>query len=427
MSILKHTFTEMRRQPLISAVTLTGTALAIFLIMTVVMIQDVNVMPFAPESNRARFLHARFLNISNIGSDSGSSGNMSYQTAKKLYGSLESAEAVSIHKATPDAATAGIAGEAHVDVDKLETDGEFWKVFDFTFISGKPYGNEETGGNGKSVVLSESVARDIFGSVDVTGREIFIDHFTPYTVCGVVRDVPMMASSAYAGIWIPLTKGTVESSWGDYFGPVCATILAPSSDNFSLIRAEIDRRIQSFNTELGVNGKELIHHGSPYTQEKLQYVKASNIDPEVFETPEKRTRMLVYTILLLIPAINLSSMTQSRLRRRVSELGVRRAFGCTRRRLMTEILNENLLMTIIGSLIGLLAGIICVWTMADTLFADQWKTGTSANLTPGMLIQWPIFFKATIFCFILNILSCGIPAWRAAMMKPTEAIGGLQK
>ena len=38
---------------------------------------------------------------------------------------------------------------------------------------------------------------------------------------------------------------------------------------------------------------------------------------------------LVITILLLVPAINLSSMTLSRMRKRMSEIGVRKAFGAT--------------------------------------------------------------------------------------------------
>ena len=56
--MIKQYFTQawaqLRQQPLISAVSIAGTALAIFLIMLVVMMQQVKVAPFAPESNRDR-------------------------------------------------------------------------------------------------------------------------------------------------------------------------------------------------------------------------------------------------------------------------------------------------------------------------------------------------------------------------------------
>ena len=48
----------MRVQPLIGWVTVAGTALAIFLIMVMVMIEQVQVMPVDPESYRDRYLHA---------------------------------------------------------------------------------------------------------------------------------------------------------------------------------------------------------------------------------------------------------------------------------------------------------------------------------------------------------------------------------
>ena len=56
--------------------------------------------------------------------------------------------------------------------------------------------------------------------------------------------------------------------------------------------------------------------------------KWANGSPDI--KTERNKRLLVYAILLIIPAINLSSMTQSRLRQRVAEIGVRRSFGSTR-------------------------------------------------------------------------------------------------
>ena len=67
--MIKQYFTQawaqLRQQPLMSAVGIAGTALAIFLIMLVVMMQQVKVAPFAPESNRDRFLHVKSMSISN--------------------------------------------------------------------------------------------------------------------------------------------------------------------------------------------------------------------------------------------------------------------------------------------------------------------------------------------------------------------------
>ncbi len=58
---------QLRQQPMMSAVSIAGTALAIFLIMLVVMMQQVKVAPFAPESNRDRFLHVKSMRHLQLG------------------------------------------------------------------------------------------------------------------------------------------------------------------------------------------------------------------------------------------------------------------------------------------------------------------------------------------------------------------------
>ncbi len=50
-------------------------------------------------------------------------------------------------------------------------------------------------------------------------------------------------------------------------------------------------------------------------------------------------------------------MTQSRLRGRVAEIGVKRAFGCTRSRLLWQLLMENLAVTLLAGGLGLLLSV----------------------------------------------------------------------
>lgn len=75
---IKQILYDMRTQPLIAWVTVIGTALSIFLIMTVVMIESVSVMSFSPESNRDRMLYGMYVHI-NKPNGSGGSGSMSYK------------------------------------------------------------------------------------------------------------------------------------------------------------------------------------------------------------------------------------------------------------------------------------------------------------------------------------------------------------
>lgn len=117
-------------------------------------------------------------------------------------------------------------------------------------------------------------------------------------------------------------------------------------------------------------------------------------------------------------------MTRSRLRRRVSEIGVRRAFGCHRSRIVYDIIAENFVITLIGGVIGLLLTVMFGSMLFDAVFTTGWFESYSAKATVSIraLLDWSMFAYALLFCFILNILSSGIPAWRASRVDPVEAI-----
>ena len=84
----------------------------------------------------------------------------------------------------------------------------------------------------------------------------------------------------------------------------------------------------------------------------------------------RRERAIIFIILLLVPAINLSSMTQSRLRQRVAEIGVRRAFGSTRMEMVGQIIMENLVVTLLAGAVGLFISIVMAYLGTDILFAQ---------------------------------------------------------
>lgn len=54
-------------------------------------------------------------------------------------------------------------------------------------------------------------------------------------------------------------------------------------------------------------------------------------------------------LFLLVPALNLSGLNASRMQDRVSELGVRKAFGASRKTLMGQVFWENMLLMLPGA------------------------------------------------------------------------------
>lgn len=420
MKMIKEAWTDMRNQPVIGIVTVIGTALAIFLIMIVTISAQVKTMPIAPESNRDRMLHAKFICLQLKDGEGCASGTISEEGAHDLYFGLDGSEAATVYT-TNNTTPISVGSGAPLRASLRETDADYWRIFNFTFREGSPYSATS---RLNSIVLSRSLARRLLGTDKAVGRRVMLNRYEPYTVVGVVDDVPQLADRAYAEAWIPITSkhnGDNPPGMGD-FG---VTILARSAADFPKIRADVARREAQFNLKLESYGYKLDLFGAPYTQDDAQYLQWSNMGPDT-ETP-RRERIIVYAILLLVPAVNLSTMTQSRLRHKVSEFGVRRAFGCTRRRLVADILTQNFLITLAGGLLGLAFSMVFAWLFAGSLLIGEYVAGSATNISILSLLDWRILLAALGFCFVLNLLSSGIPAWRASRIHVVEAIGGIRK
>ena len=85
-------------------------------------------------------------------------------------------------------------------------------------------------------------------------------------------------------------------------------------------------------------------------------------------------------------------MTQSRLRGRVAEIGVKRAFGCTRSRLLWQLLMENLAVTLLAGGLGLLLSVGVAYAFGDLLFAQPYSTSmVPPRLEAAMLLRSSTF------------------------------------
>ena len=191
-------------------------------------------------------------------------------------------------------------------------------------------------------VVSESVARRLYGTTEVVGRTVEIS-YVPYTIRAVVRDVSLLAESAYGDVWLPYTtdNSLYDNGSDRLVGGFRCYILASSSADFDAIHSEAEANIARLNESqsthlLKIGGGPDTHLGDLAREDAFS-------EPNVRELVMKY--VIIVLVLLLIPAINMSGITQSRMRKRMAEIGVRKAFGATRSELLTQVLYENLLQT----------------------------------------------------------------------------------
>ena len=433
MKTIKYLFNQawlqLKQQPLLTVVSVFGTALTICLIMVMVMQHQIKVIPFAPESNRARLLHVKWVSLERkVGEEYKvwSNGPLGYKAATACFKDLKSAEDVSFYSIIYRPMQIKRPLGASKSVDVKQTDASFFKILDFAFIDGKPFMNADSDAGLPVAVVSESVAKSLFDTAAASGKEVLIND-APYRIVGVVKDVSSLASTAYAQVWIPYLSTDITTSdqfsWVDgNLGMFSVVILAKDKKDFDAIREESSRKLATHNASMGAY--RIFFRGEPDDQLTMTQHKWS------YEAPDMqgyfRNLFIFALILLLVPAINLSSMTQSRLRQRVAEIGVRRSFGATRGAIIGQIIAENLVLTLVAGFVGLLLCFTFASIWGSSLFAKAQLV--TLNIAPAvewqMLFNLSTFIYALLFSLLLNVLSSGIPAWKASKISIVQALTG---
>jgi ABC-type antimicrobial peptide transport system, permease component len=406
---------SIRENPLVSSISIAGTALSIAMIMVVVLIFQIRSANYAPETNRDRMLYVHGTEVkSNAREGSRSRGKMSQEVVRECFYSLETPEAVTA--IASENKPVSLPGKRLFNRYRIKyTDSGFWSVFEFRFIKGKPFGQDDFSSGICGAVVSEKLAKEVFGSTDVVGMTCILD-FSEYTIRGVVKDVTVAATDAYAEMWVPYTSKSsyfiVNNTFENMRGDFSVLILAKKRSDFKLIEDELHKRTALYNT-----GKKDFTVG--FIDNPIRKTDIAMGSDEHHKVPVKEYLLntgALLLFLLLIPTFNLTGVIQSSIQKRQEEIGIRKVFGATSGRILSQIIWENFIITFIGALIGVLLSFLFLWLCKSFLLTEQ------TQLTFGMLFKPWLFVAALLFTFLLNVLCSGIPALQISRKKIVDIL-----
>ncbi|HCC50628.1 MAG TPA: multidrug ABC transporter substrate-binding protein [Porphyromonadaceae bacterium] len=415
----KQAWNLIKQEKLFSSLYIIGTGLSITVVMVLSIVYYIRIANIYPETNRDRMLIVKNAMEESPNGDI-SSANLSYHTIETCFLSLHDTEAVSAlydpwkkHFIQPP----GSKEQLPATVKYVDTN--FWHVFAFRFLQGTPFTEADFQSGIRTAVISESMSKRLFGTVDAVGQYVSLN-FMPYRVCGVVKDASFVTETTFAQLWIPYTVNPGHKSSfaeGGTLGNFGVYILASSAGDMEKIRNEALDNVRKLNSTLP-DQIELKLFGQPDRHWESTFRLYSN---QVLDfTKIGWQHSLIFLILLLIPGISLSAMTDSRMERRLSEMGIRRAFGAPVKTLMGQIFTENFLFTLLGGLAGLIFSYILILISSDWIMniGQSWSSvppdGTKVIFTATMLINIPVFLIALGVCLLLNLIAAVIPAWRAS-------------
>ncbi|MDD4516046.1 ABC transporter permease [Massilibacteroides sp.] len=416
-----------RQNKFYTAVYILGTGLAITMVMIMAIVYHIRTANIAPESNRDRMLIVERATAKRVNGDGQSYWSMSYQTVKECYYPLKTPRAVSAAANSSNLQYAlgnfytNIPGSKDVYASSIyTTDAAFFDIFNYSFIKGKPYTEEEFQSGMHRVVLCESLAKRLFNTTDILNKTVLVND-VEFSITGVVRDVSSTLPRAYAELWIPYTAIPAIKDFagaGGIVGIFTTFILADSPADFPIIKEEIEVNRKRYNTSIS-DWEYAIDDRTILTVFQSEVKKLD--DWSSFNEVIIRYGLIAF-LFMLVPAVNLSGLTSSRMQERISEIGIRKAFGATKGTLINQMLAENLLLTLLGGIVGLIVSNIVVYFMRDLLLGSRWEMTPNMTLSLSMLINMRVFTYAFVVCLVLNILSSYIPVWGATRRPIVQSI-----
>jgi putative ABC transport system permease protein len=115
---------------------------------------------------------------------------------------------------------------------------------------------------------------------------------------------------------------------------------------------------------------------------------------------------------MLLPTLNLVNINITRIMERSSEIGVRKAFGASSRTLVYQFIVENIILTLLGGIIGFILSVIVIEII------------NSANLIPNLVlsVNLTVLGIGVLICLFFGLLSGVYPAWRMSKLNVVTAL-----
>ena len=302
-------------------------------------------------------------------------------------------------------------GEKRLSVPGNMVDTGFLQMFTFPLIKGDPH---TALNNGYSIVLTENLAKKIYGDEDPMGKIIKIDNKDNFTVTGVLKDLPNNTrfNFEYLMPWEYLRKtGGDDSSWGN--NSTRTYVLLKENTSFTAANEKI-RKI------------------------KVKYYKEDGPDWEMFLYPISRWRLyssfkngiedggliefvrlfgIIAVFILLIACINFMNLSTARSEKRAKEVGIRKVVGAQKRWIVSQFIGESIL-------IAFLAGILAIIIVQISLPAFGTLTDKKLFVDYSDLSFW---IRALGFIILTGVIAGSYPAFFMSSFNPSKVLKGTFK
>jgi putative ABC transport system permease protein len=290
----------------------------------------------------------------------------------------------------------------------LGVDSHYFSVCGYRLSYGRNFIQSDFDNRHKVAILDATAVTSLMSGINPIGQTIEING-EPFIVIGVVdqtshftptietlNDYYTYMGNSSGSIYIPGTTWPVVYKFDE---PQSAAVKATSTDDMTAAGKNAadyltENLILTTDGDFSYKSEDLLEQAK-----QLQELSAST----------NRQLIWIASVSLLVGGIGVMNIMLVSVTERTSEIGLKKAIGAKRRRILWQFLTEAAVMTSLGGIIGVVAGI----GIAQLV---------SAALETPSAISIIAIIIAVVFSMLIGVVFGLIPAVKASKLNPIEAL-----
>jgi putative ABC transport system permease protein len=278
-------------------------------------------------------------------------------------------------------------------------DPDLLKMLDYKVIKGNPASFLK---NPMSVILTETLARTLFGAEDPINKTVRLNGADVLKVEGVIADPPKNSSIQFEfimpwALYERLNPWVKEVGWDSNY---CITMLQLEDNRFfGQANAQLHGMIKKNNKNS--NGEPFLHPLSKYHLYDA-FEGGKSVGGKI---QQLQIFLLLAFCILLIACVNFMNLSTARSEKRAKEVGVRKSIGSSRKDLVGQFMMESVLISLLSMLVAFILievalpyfnGLLDIHLDIEYTAWSFWVTLVGLTLLTGIIAgSYPAFYLSS--------------------------------
>ena len=290
----------------------------------------------------------------------------------------------------------------------LGVDRHYFSTYGMQIRAGRGFTEKDYTEFRKVALVDSTAAKSLFSGADPVGREIEFGSDV-YTVVGVIGPAEEFTPTINSlnDYYLYADNGSGSIYFPDSLWPALYQFDEPQSVAIKVKNTDVMASVGKKAADL-LTGSQIIG-----TDTGFDYRSADMLEQaQQLQNMSKSTNtqlIWIASISLLVGGIGVMNIMLVSVTERTSEIGLKKALGAKKKRILLQFLTEAAVLTSIGGIIGVLTGI----GLAELI---------SGLMQIPVAISAPAIIIAVVFSTLIGVIFGLLPATKAANLNPIDAL-----